>query len=135
MTAKTWDELYGDKATQDLKPVQPIDLSALEGMSRTDLEALCARLLCQCGAVALMTDEQAARAIMDRMIQSALTTQEKREAREAGKEALNRIQGTAIQRTAMMVKTDSGNDDDDDSAVDAFLRQFIVQPVVDGDDV
>ena len=50
----------------------PVDLSILDSMLQSELHALCARLLCQCGLAATMTEEQTAQAMIDLLAETAL---------------------------------------------------------------
>jgi LDH2 family malate/lactate/ureidoglycolate dehydrogenase len=122
--------------TEQPTPLKPIDLSALPTLARDELEALCARLLCASGGVEMMTEEQTAQAMLDVLAATALrpiisggAVKADIQARMVAVEKwLNRIQGTAVQRTAMIVKTD-GRDGDSESVmpnVDAFLSQFLL---------
>jgi hypothetical protein len=47
-------------------------LQKLEGMTREELITLCHRFACQCGTVAMMTDEQTAQAMLDILAETAL---------------------------------------------------------------
>ena len=67
-------------ALENNKPLQPrveevIDqqtLAAIEGYSLDELKTLVRRLLCQCGAYAMMTQEETAQAMLDTLAEIAL---------------------------------------------------------------
>lgn len=107
-------------------PICIPQLSAIDTMGVEELRRLVQRISdARWGDIALMDNERRVDAIVDRLVHTALTTQDKREARESGKEALNRIQGTAVQRQAIIVKNETGDSAEDLRAVDAFLAGFV----------
>lgn len=76
----------------------PVDLSGIEDMSREQLIALI-RLACpQKAQVLMMTEEARGRAIIDMLAITALTSGDRKEARECGKEWMDRTLGKPVQR-------------------------------------
>ncbi len=75
MAAKTWDEVYGDKADKEVAPANALsadDIAKLGEMTHDELKTLCRRLICQCGYAATMTDEETAQAMLDVLAETAL---------------------------------------------------------------
>lgn len=88
---------------EDKQP--PFDLSALDTLSRPELIELIRTACPDKAQVLLMTEEQRGRAIVDMLAITALTSADRKEARECGKEWLDRTIGKPLQRqmTALAV--------------------------------
>ena len=77
------------------------ELSRLDAMTPDELKTLVRRLLCQCGAVALMTEEETAQAILDRCANEAVKGSNWL---PAAREWFDRKKGKAAQSIAMTVE-------------------------------
>lgn len=77
MTAKTWDELYGEGA-KDNTPntlafaITDVEEDKLVGYTPEQLTTLVRRLLCELGTASLMTKEETAQAMLDTLANTAL---------------------------------------------------------------
>ena len=100
--AKTWDELYGEGAKQAQTDSNAISSVELGAYSQEELKTLVRRLLCQCGAVAMMTDDETAQAILDRFASEAITGDIK-QAITAGTAWFDRKKGKPAQSQAITV--------------------------------
>lgn len=90
-------------STPELQP--SLSVAELEGMTRDELIALIHAACPDKAQVLLMTEEQRGRAIVDMLAITALTSADRKEARECGKEWLDRTIGKPLQRqmTALAV--------------------------------
>ena len=59
-------------ATSAKADVPEVDIN-LDTITIDDMKTLARRLLCQCGRIAMMTDEETAQAILDRFASEAIT--------------------------------------------------------------
>ncbi len=96
--------------TQQEAPQSPeidaTDIKRLEALPHSQLLALCRRMACQCGLVAMMTEEETAQAMLDTLahtalkpVSSALNMRADIDSRlKAVDKWLDRTQGKAIQR-------------------------------------
>ncbi len=106
------------------------DLEKLEGMSREGLVGIVRRIGgARWAEIMIMTDEERVNAIVDNLVHTALTSADRKEARESGKEALNRLVGTSVQRQAIMTKNVSEDGFNENSAasiqaIDSFIAEF-----------
>ena len=67
--------MQGNVAPQSPPQSPQIDPTALEGLNALDrdqLLSLCRRMACQCGLVAMMTDDETAQAMLDELAHTAL---------------------------------------------------------------
>lgn len=77
MTAKTWDELYGEGAKDNTPNTLAFALTDVEedklvGYTPKQLTTLVRRLLCELGTASLMTKEETAQAMLDTLANTAL---------------------------------------------------------------
>lgn len=79
-------------------------LAAIELMTRDELITLIRTACPQKAQVLLMTEEARGRAIIDMLAITALTSTDRKEARECGKEWMDRTLGRPVQRQAIMAQ-------------------------------
>lgn len=102
-----YDPLTGDplpdsqrmgNSTPQMASIEGVDLTALDSMTKQQLVALIKRIGGAMWGVVLMTDEQRAEAMLDRMAIIALTSADQKAASESMREWLDRKLGRSIQR-------------------------------------
>lgn len=119
-----FDQLTGDPLPQSTvqkpavaadKAVEPVDLTAMESMTKEELIGLVKRVCdTRWGEVALMTKQQRAEAGRLKLWHAGLTEKEVYKALPMLKEAFDRDEGKAAQSIAMTVKTSPLDEMSDD---------------------
>lgn len=89
-------------------PIDPATLAALEGMTKAELVGLIRRCCPEKARVLMMTEDQQGQAMVDMLAITALTGTDRREARECGKEWMDRIKGKPVQRQIAAVAVAEG---------------------------
>lgn len=92
------ERVYDGAEETNLTAQEPLDLSALDSMNAEELRALVRRCCPDKARVLMMTEDQQGQAMIDMLAITALTTGDRKEARECGKEWLDRIKGKPVQR-------------------------------------
>lgn len=101
-------------------------LAKLDAMSRDDLIALVRRMACQCGLVAAMSEEETARAMLDRLAEEALKrSTQGRDAISTINAWLDRKQGKPIARTVAEVSVASVSVQADVALLSRIKRDLI----------
>ena len=109
-------ELSANTITDDV-------LASLDAMSKAELITLIKRLLCQCGTVAMMTDEEQAQAMLDRLAAASARNGAKTADIVASVTAwMDRKQGKPVQKQLIAAKIETRASNDPDLLKDAARR-------------
>lgn len=105
MTAKTWDEIYGDNRPQmPQEEVSPIDLAVIDQMDATALRALIRRVSGAMWGIGLKTKEEIADAFKLKLAIGGMSEKDMFKALPIMREWFDRELGKAAQSIAMTVE-------------------------------
>ena len=96
----------GNPPKQETKsePVEDMGSIDLPSLPRDALEALCRRLLCQCGQAATMTEDEIAQAMLDKLANGGLSQVDMFKALPMMREWFDRKRGKPAQSVAMTIE-------------------------------